>query len=249
MVLRVNPAAREITVSHRAIEGYMPAMAMPFRVSQPRDLSGLSPGCRITFDLAVTRNRSVARHVKKVAIDDGVAAAAKPRVPQPGELVPDFSLVDETGRTVHLADYRGGVVAIDFIYTRCPLPDVCPRLSVNFAALQRRVPDLSLLSLTIDPDYDRPEVLAAYAHRYAANPARWKFLTGPAEDVRRVATWFGLLYWNEESMIAHTAATAVIDREGRLVGIIEGASYRWEQLRDLAATVVERGPKTASPQP
>lgn len=239
IVLRVEPSRREMVVSHRAIEGYMPAMAMPFHAARASDVEGLAPGTRVTFDLAVGRRSAVARHVRKVAIDDGVPVAAKPRAITVGEAVPDFALMDERGQSVRLADYRGRVVAIDFIYTRCPLPDVCPRLSVNFAALQKWVPALSLLSVTIDPEFDRPEVLAAYARRYEADPARWRFLTGTPEEIRQVAASFGLLFWNEESMIAHTAATAVIDRQGRLVGIIEGASYRWEQLRDLAAVAMQ----------
>jgi protein SCO1/2 len=131
------------------------------------------------------------------------------------------------------------VVAIDFVYTRCPLPDVCPRLSANFAALQKRVPGLQLLSITVDPQFDRPPVLAEYARRYGADPERWTFLTGSLEEVRRVAAEFGLVFWNEESMIAHTAVTAIVDRDGKLAGLVEGSSYRWEQIRDLAATVMQ----------
>jgi protein SCO1/2 len=177
--------------------------------------------------------------VRKIAIDDEVPAAARPKAVEVGQAIPDFTLTDESGRAVRLSDYRGRVVALDFIYTRCPLPDVCPRLSANFAALQKRVPDLALLSVTIDPEFDKPAVLAEYARRYGAVPERWRFLTGSLDDVRRVASYFGLLFWNEESMIAHTAATAVVDREGRLAGLVEGSSYRWEQLRDLAAVVMK----------
>ena len=99
-----------------------------------------------------------------------------------GDVLPAFRLTDSGGGEVTLADLRGRVVAIDFIYTRCPLPDVCPRLSANFALLQRQFhdrasSDLLLLSVTVDPDFDTPAALAAYARRWGAGPA-WRFLTG-----------------------------------------------------------------------
>ena len=238
-MLRVQPERNEMTVSHRAIDGYMPAMAMPFHVAKGEELRGLQPGSRVTFDLAVKRSGSQARHIQKLVIDDGVPPEARPPAPRVGSAIPDFALVSEAGRTVRLSEFRGRVMALDFIYTRCPLPDVCPRLSANFAALQKRVPDLALVSITIDPEFDRPPVLADYARRYGAEPARWTFLTGSLADVRQVAGFFGLTFWNEESMIAHTVVTAIIDREGRLAGLVEGSSYRWEQVRDLAATVMQ----------
>ena len=81
---------------------------------------------------------------------------------------------------MRLADFRGKVVAVDFIYTRCPLPDVCPRLAANFAALQRRFRDrlgseLMLLSVTVDPEYDTPAVLADYAKPLGRGRARVAF--------------------------------------------------------------------------
>ena len=145
------------------------------------------------------------------------------------------------GGTVRLADYLGKIVVLDFIYTRCPLPDVCPRLSANFAALQRRMPEVSLLSVTVDPQYDRPDVLADYAKRWGADPRRWHFLTGTLDEIRQVAGNFGLVFWAEEAMVTHTVATAVIDREGKLAAIIDTPSYRWEQLRDLVISVDSNG--------
>ena len=125
------------------------------------------------------------------------------------------------------------LVAIDFIYTRCPLPDVCRRLSTNFAALQRKLPEVKLLSMTLDPAFDRPAVLAEYGHRWGADPRQWRFLTGTDGEIRTVAGYFGLAYFTEEGMVTHTVSTAVIDRDGRLRALIDSPSFRWEQLRDL----------------
>jgi protein SCO1 len=238
LVTRVNRQQQSVTVSHRDIAGYMPAMMMPFHVANAHDLDHLSPGCRIAFHLRVSAGKSTAHAVRLVS-------AAPLDVPAPefgkriaiGAKVPEFTLLDESGKTIRLAEYRGKIVVLDFIYTRCPLPDVCPRLSANFATLQRRVPGVSLLSVTVDPEFDRPEVLADYARRWGADPLRWHFLTGTPEQVRNVAASFGLVFWAEEAMITHTVATAVIDRDGKLAGLIDTPSYRWEQLRDLISSV------------
>jgi len=210
---------------------------MPFRVRRTHDLDGLAPGNRVSFELVA--GTAVARGLRRVSIDDGLPAGAKPTPVSIGAEVPDFELLDEQGANTRLSNYRGRVAAIDFIYTRCPLPDVCPRLSANFAALQKRVPDLALISITVDPEYDRPDVLARYARRYGADASRWKFLTGSLDEVRRAAAFFGIAFWPEEGMIAHSATTAVIDRHGKLAALVEGTSYRWEQLRDIAEAVMK----------
>ncbi len=128
-----------------------------------------------------------------------------------------------------------------FIYTRCPLPDVCPRLSANFAYLNKRVHDVALLSITIDPQFDTPAVLAEYARRYGSDGERWRFLTGSIEQIREVAGRFGLIYWPEDGSITHTVATGIIGRDGRLAALVEGSSYRPEQLRDLVTSISSSG--------
>ena len=241
LVIRVDPEQRTMLVSHRAIKGYMPGMTMPFHVAPKEDIAKLTPGTRLNFELRVDKHTSVARKLKpRVTRLEGINGE-EIRVPPPpnkiaiGEKLPDFTLTDQDGHAVRLSDFQGRVVAIDFIYTRCPLPDVCPRLSANFAYLSKRLRerDLTLLSITIDPSYDRPAVLAEYARRWQANGETWRFLTGTTEEVAKVAGMFGLVYWPEEGSITHTAATAVINRDGRLIALIEGSSYRPDQLREL----------------
>ena len=140
IVVAVDPPARTMLVSHRAIAHYMPAMMMPFRVESEAEVAALHPGERILFDLTVTKAQSVARHIRPSGAADAELPAPKEKLNIGGQL-PEFQLTDQHGRTVRTADLRGKVVAIDFIYTRCPLPDVCPRLSANFAMLQRQFRD------------------------------------------------------------------------------------------------------------
>ncbi len=243
IVLAIDPATA--TISHREIPGYMPAMAMPFPVSPNVRTEGLAPGSRVRFDLRVSGHGA---RITKIIADAGPPPDFP--IPKPehvvaiGVTVPDFSLIDERGRAAHLADSRGRLTAIEFIYTRCPLPDVCPRLSANFALLQRRFGDrIALLSITLDPEHDTPQVLTDYARRWNANPATWRFLTGSPEEIRRVAGNFGLVYWAEDGAITHTVSTALIGPDGALIAKLEGSGYTTRQLTDLVGAKIDRGPQ------
>jgi len=218
VVVAVDPIAHTMLVSHRPIQNYMPAMLMPFRVAEPRELEALRPGARVEFRLDIGKQESIARNVRRAAGADVEIAPPKERLGI-GDAVP------------LLEEYRGKVVVVNFIYTRCPLPDVCPRLSANFAAMQRRFRNtgLMLLSVTVDPDYDTPAVLAGYAARWGADPAIWRFLPSNA----KLAAALGEVYWTDEGSIGHNSVTSIIGRDGRLSAVLEGSAYRADQLSDL----------------
>lgn len=234
IVVAVDPTARTMLVSHRAIGRYMPAMMMPFRVADRAELAGVHPGARVQFDLVVTRDRSLARgvHVK----GEGSIPAPKARI-EIGQPLPAFRLTDQDGHVVTAEDLRSKVAAINFIYTRCPLPDVCPRLSANFAALARRFAGrVVLLSVTVDPDYDTPAVLKEYARRWGADAGTWRFLTG---DVAGLAGALGEVYWFDEGAIGHNSMTSIVGQDGRLAAVVEGAGYRVDQLANLIERQLE----------
>jgi protein SCO1 len=242
IVVAIDPPARTMLVSHREIARYMPAMLMPFRAESAAELTALHPGARIQFDLSVTKAEAVARNIRLSGAPDATLPAPKEKLAI-GAGLPDFELTDQNGRTVRTADLHGKVVAIDFIYTRCPLPDVCPRLSANFAMLQRQFrdpagEDLVLLSVTVDPDFDTPAVLAAYARRWGAGPG-WLFLTG---GVAPLASALGEIYWADEGSIGHNSTTAIFGRDGRLAALVEGSNYRPDQLAHLIARQLENHP-------
>ena len=239
IVVVVDVAARTMLVSHRVIAHYMPAMLMPFGAENAAELAALHPGARIAFELAVTKGRSVARNIRLSGAPDATLPAPRGKLPI-GSALPDFQLIDQSGRALRAADLRGKVVAIDFIYTRCPLPDVCPRLSANFAMLQRHFRDrpgesLLLLSVTVDPEFDTPAVLAEYARRWAAESG-WRFVTG---EVAPLAAALGEIYWVDEGSIGHNSTTSIIGRDGRLAAQVEGSNYRPDQLEHLIARQLE----------
>jgi protein SCO1/2 len=247
IVMAMDPPAGTMLVTHRPIsrngEIYMGAMAMPFHVEDPRELAGLHPGARIEFELIVLKDRSFARNIRKSGDPDAIIPAPKEKL-KTGDTLPAFQLTDQHGNRVGLADLRGKVLAINFIYTRCPLPDVCPRLSTSFALLQKRLRshmgnDLLLLSITVDPDYDTPPVLADYARRWGAVSPGWRFLTG---DVSKIAALLGEVYWADEGSIGHNSTTTVVDRNGKLAATVEGSSWRADQLEKLIAYQLEKNP-------
>ncbi len=248
LVLRIDKKQQAILVSHGKIPGYMDAMAMPFRVRDPGVLDILRPGMRVEFQLVVGNKESYAEGVQ---LQGGRQVAADPNPPAPplgnsvavGETVPDFELTDQAGGKVKLSDFSGKVVAVTFIYTRCPLPDYCPRLSSNFADLQKRFPDrlgrdLFLFTITLDPQYDRPEVLAQYARGWKANAHGWRFLTGPMPEIRRVCGVFGVEFWPDQGQITHSLRTGVIDRGGRLAANLSGNDFTPKELGDLIDAVL-----------
>jgi protein SCO1/2 len=249
LVLRVDPAASTVTVSHERIPGYMDAMVMPFSVRDPRTLADVRPGDRIGFRINVGRERTLIDRLELLSAapaDAGLIASPAVSTLVPiGQPVPDFSLTDQHGRSVSLASLRGKVVAVTFIYTRCPLPDYCPRMMTNLGAVRDRFPerlgrDLALLTVTFDPQYDTPEKLREYGDRYQANVPGWHLLTGSADEIGRVCSVFGVEFWPEEGLITHTLQTAVIDRDGTLAATVEGKDYSGRQLSDLIAQVLDR---------
>lgn len=244
LLLDVDVTTRTILVSHRPIAGFMPAMTMPLRVQNARELVPLYRGARVTFELVVSGTESYARKVRKVR-GDAVEFGTPREAVAIGDRVPNFELTAHDGGAVRLADFAGKLVAVNFIYTRCPLPNVCPRLAANFAVLQRRFRerldrDLILLSITLDPQYDTPRVLAQYAKQWQTMPG-WCFLTGSTGAIERVARSLGVLYWPEDGILAHTSMTALIGRDGRLRASVEGSSYRADQLAELVARELDEG--------
>jgi protein SCO1 len=249
LVLRVDRPSSTVTISHDAFPGFMDAMAMPFDVTGAAQSVALNPGDRVRFRLSVKGGRSWVDRVEVVsapAVDAGLQQTpAAPVLVPVGTAMPDFTLTDQTGAQVALSSLEGKVVAVTFIYSRCPLPDYCPRMVENFRAVRERFAtrmnsDLVLLTISFDPQFDTPQVLARYAASRRAGGPGWHFLTGDPANVERVCNAFGIQYWAEEGLITHSLQTAVIDRDGRLAATVEGKDFTPQQLGDLVGAVLDR---------
>jgi protein SCO1/2 len=216
-------------VAHEAIPGYMDAMTMPFRVRNPAELSGLKAGDQFTFQLQVTDTESWINHIARTG-----SAAAETSQParnlanaaaetKPVHPLRYFHFTNELGQAVSLEDFRGQALAITFFFTRCPVPDFCPRLSKNFQQASRKLLSLPnsptnwhFLSVSFDTAFDTPAVLKAYAQGYGYNPAHWSFLTGPEEKIRELASLSDVKFDREGALFNHNFRTLIIDAAGRL---------------------------------
>ena len=247
LVLAIDKPGAVVTISHDQFAGFMDAMVMPFDLRGAARGVSLTPGDRVRLRLAVKGERSWVDRLDIISaapVDVGLQnTPAAPLLVPVGAAVPDFELLDQTGARLTLASLKGKVVAVNFIYTRCPLPDYCPRMVANFRTLRDRFAeqldrDLVLLTVTFDPKYDTPQTLARFAADQRAGGRGWHFLTGDGPRIERVCAAFGIQYWPEEGLITHTLQTAVIDRGGRLAATVEGKDFNARQLGDLVATVL-----------
>ncbi|HEX8651470.1 MAG TPA: SCO family protein [Pyrinomonadaceae bacterium] len=250
-VVSVDKAQRQITVAHEDVEGYMPAMTMPFSLKDEWAFDVLSPGDEIGASLIVDgssqRLEEIAISKRDVAQSSDASKSSAENEPRRGDEVPDFSFVNQDGIRINLKQFRGKALMLTFIYTRCPVPDFCTLMSNNFARVDqelRKTPDLyaqtHLLSISIDPKYDTPKVLRSYGAAHTGNYseekfAHWEFATGEAEEVQRAAKYFGLTYYPETDQIVHALRTAVITPDGKVFVIYRGNEWKPDDaLRDLS---------------
>jgi protein SCO1/2 len=244
-ILVVNAAAREVLVKHDDIPGFMPAMTMPYTVSDPAILKDRVPGDVFVATLKVAPDGAYLTDLKKTGSaplpDDArttIPAAANVHVLQPGDTVPDTTLTDQDGRAIALTDFKGSALAVTFIYTRCPLPQYCPLMDRRFAEVQKLAaanPALAgkirLLSVSFDPAFDRPETLAAHAKKLGADPKVWRFATADEAIVDRLAAAFRINVIREkDGTITHNLRTAVIDPTGHVQFILGDNDWTAENL-------------------
>jgi protein SCO1/2 len=257
-VISVDRAEGDVTVQHEDIPGYMPAMTMSFPLHDADALKVVEAGDMIQAELVVTEGRYWLEHpvITKAqpGSPGGAATAANtgggPSEPQAGAEVPDVNLVNQDGKAVSTRGLRGRSLAVTFMYTRCPLPDYCPLMSANFAELNGAlVSDAGLgkrahlLSVTLDPEYDTPEVLRRYGATYAGGHFdTWDFATGNPADVRRLAEFFGLMYTSENGQVIHSLRTAVVTPEGKLYKLYRGNEWKpADVLDDLKSALQGQG--------
>src|SRR5262249_40475936 len=146
-----------------------------------------------------------------------LAGCQRAREPLPiMQTVPQFALTATDGTEFRSDSLRGQVWVADFIYTTCTGP--CPRMTSQMRHVQEAVAPVSnvkLVSFTVDPEHDTPEVLAQYAKRQKADPARWVFLTGPRDTLQKLCREAFLL-GNVDGSLDHSTRFVLVDREGRV---------------------------------
>jgi protein SCO1/2 len=247
-VITVDKEKRELTIAHEDIKDYMSGMTMAFSVKDDWVYEIAAPGNQITATLVVDGTQSWLEDV--VITEDSTPVSGAPVVegadPKVGDEVPDYRLINQDGKTIRLQDYKGKALLLTFIYTRCQDPNQCTLMSSNFAAIDQELqkqPDLygktHLLSISFDPAYDTPKVLRSYgaAHtgKYSDETfAHWEFASGSADEVKGIAKFFGLRYYQDTSsgteQVIHSLRTALIGPDGKIVKVYRGNEWTPEEL-------------------
>lgn len=267
VVLEVAREGKKVKIAHEKIPGYMEAMTMTFAVKDERELAGLQAGDSIAFRLIVTKEDGWIDQIQKLAAVTNAAPAAAPtpdtfrrvRDVDPlkvGDLVPEYRFTNELGQVVRLGDFKGTAVALTFIFTRCPFPTFCPRMSSNFEQAQKQLKALPnspanwhLLTLTFDPQFDTPAVLKGYAQNHGYDPGHWSFLTGDLIEITAIAEQFGLMFWRpdpkEVTGISHNLRTVVLDAQGRVQKVFTENEWKVEDLVSEIVKAAQVPPKPA----
>jgi len=253
LVVGKNASTSEIVVKHDDIPGFMPAMTMPYKVNNAVSFTRVEPGDSIAATVIVA-NSANDYWLENLKIFDSskrgqVLETVTPAATAAGASIPDVPLVNEDGKVIHLSQFKGKALLVTFIYTRCPLPNYCPLISSHFAAIHRELekqPEMygktHLLSISFDPDYDKPPILKKYGLAYLDSPAgfeQWDFASPAPSDLQRLAQAFGLYYVQDGNQIAHSMDTVLISPNGTIAQT--WLDNQWHVDEVLAALIKEAG--------
>jgi protein SCO1 len=240
-----------VTIDTEAIPGLMGAMTMPYKLAQPGVATELHQGDHVIARLRVSTSASLLDQID-------VTAQAKPdykpekfyNVPTPGQTVPNFKFLNQSGKTVSVDQFRGKALLVTFIYTRCPLPDYCIRMSRNFAAVQQLLaadPALydktHLLSVSFDPTHDTPKVLRSYGTAYTGEHgaeafSHWDFAAPSSSELEQVDQFFDVgVSPGANNTLTHSLSTAIIGPDGKI--------FRWYPSNDWDPSTVVNDIKQA----
>jgi protein SCO1/2 len=251
-IVSVDAAKGMVMLDHEAVPGFMDAMTMAYKLKDASVANSLHPGDRITAKLLV---RETADGDEDMRLDEIVVTAQtrpsfKPagevHIPTAGDVVPDFKLVNQDGQTIHLAQFKGRVLLLTFVYTRCPLPDYCIRMSRNFAQIDKALASdaglyakTHLLTVSFDPTRDTPAVLKSYGETYigedsAARFAHWDFAAPSGRELDAMTHFFDVgITSGDGGLLTHSMSTALIGKDGKLRAWY--ATNEWTPAEVLAA--------------
>lgn len=266
---------KRVKVAHEEIPGYMVAMTMPFDVKNTNELVGINKGDQITFDMVVTDDDGWIEHVARVGGPTNDAPATsfaqtnktasgtnevlsfrRVREVEPlavGDVMPDYPFVTEEGKPLRLSELKGQAVAFTFIFTRCPFPTFCPRMSSNFEKVAQEMQKAGLtnwhlLSISFDPKFDTPERLKEHARKFQRDPEKWNFVTGEMIEIDAITEQFGLVFANRNGSIDHNLRSVIVDANGRIRDIYIGNEWPVAEFVDEFIQAARAKPGDAPPK-
>lgn len=248
-VISVDKAKKKATIAHEEIPDYMEAMTMDFPIREAWVMDELAPGSQVTAELVVDKGDYYLEHI-------GIIALPNPDQPPPpptdkaggtleGAQVPDLKLTNQDGNRISFNQFHGKALAVTFVYTRCPLPNYCPLMSIRFSEMAMNLQKnaelkdkVRLLSITFDPKNDTPEVLKKYGAGYYNKDVKpdftlWQLATGSEDEIKKVADFFGLSYQadpTDKTQIVHSLRTIVIDPQGKVKKVFAGNEWTNQQV-------------------
>jgi protein SCO1/2 len=224
-VVRVD--GERVVLDHEEVAGLMPAMTMPFDVADPDVLEGLQPGDRVYARYEVKEGGGALTKLRVTG--HGPPPAARGPMPlQPGHQLPAHDLPSHRGGTERVGQGQGRDTVLTFVYTRCPLPEACPAVMLKLRSVEQVLDaagsDARLVAISLDPAYDTPEVLAAYAASQGLGE-RWSLLRMEPEPLENVAMLAGMTVLEQDGQIVHGLRVLVLDEDGRLAARYDGLDW------------------------
>src|SRR5579872_147433 len=243
-IMTVDKNIGTANIENEDIPGFMAPMVMPYSFKPPSQINNLQPGDSITADVVLDKGEYWLENVKVTGHSQPPASqpTSSIHIPQPGDDVPNFHLVNQSGRNISLRQYRGQTLLLTLNYTRCPFPDYCPRVSHEFVSINRqliadpaRYGKTHLLSISFDPAHDTPKILRAYGFDCTGSKdptvfRHWEFTAIPQSELPKFADYFALTYKEEGGLITHSLSTAVIAPDGKIFRWYHGADWQASDL-------------------
>jgi protein SCO1/2 len=245
-----SPNRKTAEVQHENIPGFMPSMTMGLSVRNPKEMIDRKVGDAISFRMLVTNTDVFIDHIKPIALSQvklEEPATGKPRLSsgasrlKEGSIMPAFAGIDQDGKPITLETFRGHPFVLTFVFTRCPIPNFCPLMSTNFSELQRAIKSgdgslsqVRLLSVTLDSEFDTPQILKEYGASRGADPAIWTFATG--KELDPLVEAFSVFRKTEGGTLSHGLATALVSADGTIRKIWRGNGWKPAEVIDAIKT-------------
>ena len=246
-VVNKQPATRQLIIDNDDIPGFMPAMTMPYAVKDPDGFNRVQPADIIRADVVVGPDGKF--WLEHLAVTGKVLARSSaestaPRVLMIGDKAPNVPMINQDGKTLRFGQFEGKEVLITFIYTRCPFPDYCPLLSSKFAEIQRELAKNSedqkkmhLISISLDPNFDKPPVLRKFGLSYLQNNpggfALWDFVSTTPADLQTLVSSFGLSYSQQDNQISHSMNTILLAADGTVADMWPENDWQASEVLDV----------------
>jgi protein SCO1/2 len=255
VVRDIVPSRRKAVIRHDEIPGYMPRMVMELNVRETNELAGIAIGDEITFTLHANADTHWIDAIRRVGVGKPDTGRFQPlfipkAVPElkPGDAVPDQDFLGETGRRVRFSDFRGRALAFTFFFTRCPLPDYCPKMNKNFSEARELLlkrtngaTNWQFLCVSFDAEFDQPGILAGYARMFRGDNAdRWVFASASPDALAELAPRLDLKVARDAGSFSHNLRTVVLDPQGRICKLFDGNEWSPQQLAEAVAEAARK---------